>query len=142
MTINLQELMDLVSKETKKVRSKYHLTLGKLIAYLEAMPDKDAPVLFDFGGCPTSPHSYRGYYEDLAFERKPDEQADVKSFLGMCMYCLDTPFTGYKGGEFVMGPDTPLWFSAYGSAYEVAITGVQYDERDNIVTLVTKDLSL
>ena len=48
-----------------------NLTLGKLIAELEALPP-DTVVRFDFPEDkpqhPGEPDSYRGYYEDLAFE--------------------------------------------------------------------------
>jgi hypothetical protein len=59
------------------------------------------------------PHSYRGYYSDLSFE-KSDSKVMVKDLLEICKSTLNQTFTGYKGGDNVMGKDTPLWLADYG----------------------------
>lgn len=48
-------------------RSETQMTLGGMISALEAMPDNTKVTGLD------SPHSYRGYYSDLAFELKTEK---------------------------------------------------------------------
>lgn len=55
------------------------------------------PIAFD------SPHSYRGYYEQLAFEPAPGKTA---AELRQIAESARRVFTGYKGGEFLMDDDT------------------------------------
>lgn len=59
-----------------------------------------------------SPHSYRGYYEDLAFE--PAENVTVASMLELAEGCIGRVFEGYKGGEYTMGEHSTVWLSQYG----------------------------
>ena len=67
--------------------------------------------------------SYRGYYSDLAFE--PDgEEITVGEFLKVCENALDTTYEGYKGGDFLMGSNTPLWISSYGEVSSIAIMDI------------------
>ncbi len=93
-------------------RANYHLTLGKAINKLSAL-DANMPIVFDSGESPGEPHSYRGYYSDLSLapDNKPravkDVLADLKSANG-------ATFTGYKGGDFPMGDNTPLWAARHG----------------------------
>lgn len=104
---DLQAMMKGMSIEWQRVRAKTQLTLGKLISILEAMDQKMMIEGFD------NPHSYRGYYEDLAFERS-ENKIKVSKALKMCRDAMGNVFVGYKGGDFVMGALTPLWISEYG----------------------------
>lgn len=121
--MDMQAYVDALSEEWRKDRSKYHLTLGALHAALqEANPD--ALVLLDGGDTsPSDPDSYRGYYSDLAFEcvqplRKVSELlVDVSDAIG-------ATFQGYKGGDFTMHADTPLWVSHYGHASGTAMVAI------------------
>ncbi|MCK5609620.1 hypothetical protein KAR91_47535 [Candidatus Pacearchaeota archaeon] len=84
------------------------LTLGELIKYLEGL-DPEQIARYGIG----EPHSYRGFYEDLAFELKKDVThgkmlADAKGALGFT-------YTGYKGGDFTMSEHTDVWLAEYGS---------------------------
>jgi hypothetical protein len=55
-----------------------------------------------------NPHSYRGYYDELAFEviRK---ETPIANILDDVKSAVDTTYEGWKGGEFKMGKDTPIW---------------------------------
>lgn len=124
--MNIQETIELMSKSWRQSRGQYHLTLGKVIKQLGSETgskvfDSELPIEFIDGGSPCSPHSYRGYYSDLAFETGPTIK--VKDFLEMCQKALGKTFVGYKGGDFVMGEDTPLWRANYGCCGE-AIMGM------------------
>lgn len=106
--MNMQALIDGMSAQWQRERAETQMTLGKLIAALEAMPANA-----DIAGL-TGPHSYRGYYSDLAFE--PTE-GTVKAgdLLAACKGAMGQVFEGYKGGDYVMGSLTPVWVSYYGT---------------------------
>jgi len=85
------------------------MNLGKLIEELRnADPDYIAPIGF------AAPRSYRGYYEDVAFE--PAENVSVASMLRHAESALGATFEGYKGGEYTMGEWTTCWISNYGES--------------------------
>lgn len=84
------------------------MTLANLIAFLEKA-DSDLKVLHGF----SSPHSYRGYYERLAFE--PAADVTVKSMLDCAKSALGSTYEGYKGGEYTMGEYTECYLAEYGS---------------------------
>lgn len=102
--MDIQTLIDAMSAQRQMERSQSQMTLGELIARLEAMP-ADAPVNLD------EPHSYRGYYRDLAFE--PGEST-AGAVLDAARAALGATFEGYKGGDYVMGKSTPMWVASYG----------------------------
>ena len=109
--MDIQAIFDARSKTWRQERSESQLTLGDLIAALEQMPP-ETPVNFD------APHSYRGYYCDLAFERSM-ETVFASQALSVCKSeCLGKVFTGYKGGDYVMSKTTPVWIASYGCCGE------------------------
>lgn len=85
------------------------LQLKELIEELEKMPS-DGIIPFGFG----EPMSFRGYYDELAFE--PVENAKVSDMLNYAREAMGSTFTGYKGGDFEMGEGTNCWIASYGSA--------------------------
>jgi hypothetical protein len=100
------------------------IALGDLIALLEARP-QDQGVSFDFCGLvPTSVDSYRGYYDHLAMGWSADGAPKVADLLGRLREALGAVFTGYKGGEFRMDADTPMWVANYGRSDSTAIIGI------------------
>ena len=105
--MNLQELINGMSAQWQRERSETQLTLGKLIAVLEGMPMHTQVANL------RNPNSYRGYYSDLYFERQEGERP-ASDLLTDCKAAMGQEFTGYKGGEYVMGARTPLWIATYG----------------------------
>ena len=105
--MNLQAMMDGLSAQWQRERAETQLTLGALIAALEAMP-ADAQV-----ANLREPDSYRGYYSDLYFERQ-DGTRPASELLADCKAAMGQVFTGYKGGDYVMGAMTPLCIATYG----------------------------
>lgn len=105
--MNLQHLIDGMNANMQKARAETQLTLGGLIKALEAMP-ADAKVT-NLREC----HSYRGYYDDLAFKRRDGTRRSAE-LLADCQLAMGRVFGGYKGGDYVMGERTPLWVSEYG----------------------------
>ena len=104
--MDLQALFDGMGARWQRERAESQMTLGALIATLEQMPP-DAMV----DGL-RRPHSYRGYYEDLAFERA--EWVTARTALAMCRLAIGRVFEGYKGGDYMMDLLTPLWIADYG----------------------------
>lgn len=90
-------------------RSKSGLTLGGLIIRLHELPqDMMMQSLF-------YPHSYRGYYDDLAFEpSQPSDVRKVSDQLADCKKIVGRVFNGYKGGDYTVRYETPVWIAEYG----------------------------
>lgn len=91
------------------------MTPRKLIEFLEKA---DQSIIVPHG-FPT-PHSYRGYYEDLAFA--PAENVSIASMLAHAKSAMGKTFTGYKGGEFTMGEYTDCWLSEYSMSSQESIS--------------------
>jgi hypothetical protein len=121
--MDLQALFDAIGAADRKTRSNYHMTLGRMIAELEKCDPLAVVSLSDDGMSPGDANSYRGYYSDLSFEPE-DGPVSVEKYLRECRNALGETFEGYKGGDFIMGEDTPLWISTYGSASGRAIVGL------------------
>ena len=84
------------------------MSLGGIIARLEREdPERILPIGF------ADPHSYRGYYEQLAFE--PRRNISIGDVLEAARSALGATYEGYKGGEYTMGQYTACWISHYGS---------------------------
>ena len=83
------------------------MTLGDLINTLKkADPSQVVPLGFN------APHSYRGYYEDVAFF--PAYNVTIRTMLDSAYGALNKTFAGYKGGEFTMHEYTTVWLAEYG----------------------------
>lgn len=133
--MDVEKLIETAMTTAANERSRYHVTLGALIAELEkASPT--ATVVFDSGLSPTAPHSYRGYYSDLAFEAS-SIPISVRSLLTLAQDALGATFEGYKGGDFVMEKKTPLWAASYGSCGRAIVAISQEDDR---IVLITKNV--
>lgn len=139
MINSMQALFDAMGDAERKTRSEYHLTLDALLGMLTIFCDEGdqlTTVVFDAGGAPFFPHSYRGYYSDLAFDIT-EEDTTAQQLLTHCEESLGTTFVGWKGGDFIMGGDTPLWMSEEGHTGR-AIMGVE--KRVGKIALITKQI--
>ena len=84
------------------------MILNDLIKWLEHQ-NPDSVIRHGFG----EPYSYRGYYEDVAFE--PESNTTIGEMLRCAKYALGRTFTGWKGGEFTMEGFTECWISEQGT---------------------------
>ena len=136
--MDLQKMMDAMSEMNRNTRSDYHLTLGKAIEGLSKFEEKES-IRFDYEDkAPGNPHSYRGYYSDLSFEPcQIGERANVGSFLEDLKESLNVEFTGWKGGEFYMGENTPLWVATEGECGRAIIDILH---RDDGLIITTKEI--
>lgn len=131
--MDFQKLFDAMSDESRRDRSKYHLTLGGLISFLEGV-DASFPVKDSLGRSVGGMDSYRGYYADLAVGFDPQTAGEL---LETAKDAIGTTFQGYKGGDFLMNSDAPLWVAAYGYCGPAVIDAAVVD---GTVVLTTKDL--
>lgn len=100
----------------------------------------DALLLLDQGAtlhdAPRKPHSYRGWYERLAFEAGHDTST-VGQFRELLTSCLGGTFTGYKGGEYTMHKDTLVHLANYSQTGQ-EIVGLAVKE-DGVYILTEED---
>ncbi len=87
------------------------MELGELITALE---QADARLVVPSGF--TNPHSYRGYYDELAFE--PAANVTVAAMLADARSALGATYQGYKGGDFTMREHTDCWLATWGGLGE------------------------
>jgi hypothetical protein len=71
------------------------MNLGELIKRLEEA-NQEQIVKIGFG----NPHSYRGYYSEVAFEIQ--ENVTVQHMLNSAKEALGTTYEGWKGGDYTM----------------------------------------
>lgn len=115
------------------------MTLDELITNLNACPDHDEPIRFTGAneGNPGLFHSWRGVYAHLAIDLQP-ETITVGELLERASAAKGETFEGYKGGEYVMDGDTPVWCSEYGRSQSIAIVGI--NTATDPVSLLTYDI--
>ena len=119
--------IDAVFEFWQSERSESQMTLGKMIQALRSLP-ADMPI-HGLGEL----HSYRGYYNELAFEPSP-EQETASSLLKRCVDAVGQVFMGYKGGYFMMNKDTPLWISPYGHSGHFSKKIMGITEKGEVVS--------
>lgn len=127
--LGIAMVQDMASKMAlNKFKSSEAWTLGDLIKALEEWPDKADACRFGFGGlAPLGFDSYRGYYDHLALgfqtvNTYPDPT--VQDVLNWALKADGGVFYGYKGGEFQMDRDTPVWVANSGETSDTVIVGV------------------
>lgn len=122
------------------------LSLGQLIEAFERLPltyesqgeSNSKYVYFDFGQTyPVRLTSYRGSYSELAIafgHSGHDDYGRVSegfkrptadTVLTWLREALTTEFYGYKGGDYRMDVDTPVWVAQWGESGYTAIMGVR-----------------
>lgn len=128
--MDIQKFINDANKAWRNERANSQLTLGKLMEILKSFPsDKKVEKLFE-------PMSYRGYYDDIALKHSAEEQtvAELIDLLGNS--CLYKEFCGYKGGDFFMDDNTPVWIADYGCT-GLKIVGIIED--GNVLRFETKE---
>ena len=93
------------------------MNLGQFVQELRKYPLSALVTIEPFELYPTTFDSYRGYYNELALGysiEEPEKLMTVEDLIHEAINCIGKEFTGYKGGQFVMDTNTPLWISNYG----------------------------
>lgn len=119
----LQALINEGNRRAQEDRARAQLTLGELKDQLEKI-DGDV-LIYGLGEL----MSYRGYYSDLAFV-PVDNTVKARDVLIQVRNAMGEVFTGYKGGDYVMGRNTPLWLADYGDASGKRFMGLEVGSND------------
>lgn len=153
--LSMQDYLDTVIKVERQRRfsKSDQMSLGMMIEKLEEIKkneDKiikkykhEAIVIFDFADTfPTYIDSWRGCYCELALNFashskcvENEEEMTLTKFIEMLKKCIGKTFTGYKGGEYEMNEDTPVWVANYGASGNTAVVDIIDNEYD--VRIVT-----
>lgn len=97
-----------------------NMTLGELIDWLEKQ-DQTLIVKDGFG----SPHSDRGSYDELAFT--PEPKTTIGEMLSYAKSAEGCVFEGWKGGDFLMTRETPVYIGECGTCgEEITQTHLKY----------------
>lgn len=152
--MDFQEVIEnkVASDRAERMKTSPQLTLGELIARLEGMPthwDKgekgEKNIVFDFEyAIPTGLESWRGSYNELAltfdfkgydhFYKKEPKPIKITAFIKMLKEAIGKEYTGWKGGKFVMGKNTPIWVANSGNSGNTGVIGV-FDNEYELVLL-------
>ncbi len=134
----LEALLEEFSAKCREERiARGHMTLGVFIKELEKLPP-DALICFDTGAIPGKPLSYRGYYDELAFGYDGAPRTTVADMLAYARNAMGRVFEGYKGGDYVMHENTPLWGASYGTSNDGRmIMGVALGQE--MALIITQD---
>jgi len=149
----------------ERLKTSPQMTLGEMIAIIEPIAknqeeiikkyDHEASVVFDFEyAYPVGLSSWRGSYAELALEFsfvgygvdgftkienfEPKEMF-ISKFLELLKSALGKEYTGWKGGEFVMGKTTPIWVANSGNSGQTAVVGIKNDEHTIILETALLD---
>lgn len=104
------------------------MTIGALITRLrELSPSTD--VRYVFGGCPDlRVASYRGYYDEAALGWQGGDYGTEGVLAHDLAKALETQIgtvmTGWKGGEYPITRETPVWCDNAGNFSSCAVVGV------------------
>lgn len=133
------------------------LTLGELIEALEQWVSKneeeaggrvkalDRRVYFAFGwAIPTRLASYRGHYDHLAlgYTAGGDHTGKtimVRELLAELKGSVGKTHTGWKGGDYEMGLETPVWVDNPGHTSSTMILGMVNDTYDCHIRTAQED---
>ena len=110
------------------------MTLGELIKFLKT---RDSDEIMSPGvHCP---HSYRGYYSELALE--PTTSISVGQLLSELESVLNTELTGYKGGEYKMHEYVDVYIAGYGRCgFQINNTILAVMLRDDAKVALQKEM--
>lgn len=149
-------IQDYINKAVKLRREKSfeksdQLSLGMIIEKLKEIKKNEkeiikkykheATVVFDFADTfPTYIDSWRGAYNELALNfvshsncSHNEKEMTLTQFIDMLKKCIGKTFTGYKGGDYEMDEDTPVWVANYGASGSTAVIDIIDNEYEVII---------
>src|SRR5687767_2435193 len=107
------------------------MRLGELIDVLEKHRSNQT-VRFSDGTYPRAFNSWRGVYKWLTLEPGTQHIA-VSELLAQAKEADGGTFYGYKGGEYVMDRESPVWADNYGECSHYAIVASYVNEEDELI---------
>lgn len=117
-------------------------TLGRMIDALEQIARSDPDqisrqVRFDFYRLyPRFLGSWRGSYSEMGIsfgDGRYDEIPRLDRFLTLCRAAVGSLAPGWKGGEYEMTRDTPLWVAQPEDSGNTAVVGVRVTDHNGII---------
>jgi hypothetical protein len=139
--MDMQKMLDnaVAAMRNERLKTSAQLTIGEIIIHLGNLNNKNLPVLFNFEKArPTCLSSWRGSYCEIAFEyNNESEPKTAEKIIADLKEAIGKTYIGYKGGDFVMGKNTPVWVSNYGESDHRGVVGVE--ERADAIILLTAD---
>lgn len=130
-------------RRNRAFASSAQLTLGEIIEKLEKCGlthgenVEHKKVDYDFGtAIPTTLDSWRGSYTELALGYKLSgydnneehfTETTAETLLSELKSAIGKEFTGWKGGDFTMDADTPVWVANAGNSGNTGIIDVVDD---------------
>lgn len=135
--MNMDAIKELMDKAIQSDMGQGVMTLGELVARLENAQLKGAKKVAidgpdDLLGDGEEKHpghvdSYRGVYAHLAIE-PTSTPCEIEDLIARLREADGKTFTGYKGGNFTMNRNTPIWVSRRGEASEYAVVDVVFGD--------------
>lgn len=154
--MQMQDVFNAVVKAHRNstLKDSPQLTLGELIAKIKACgltwgtPEEAKTVEYDFGtAIPTDLGSWRGSYVELAlgyrltgYDVNSNEsglQCKAEDLLKELESAIGKTFTGWKGGEFEMSENTPVWVDNDGNTSHTGIVDV-FDDGWRIILITAR----
>jgi hypothetical protein len=133
------------AERQKEFNKSNQLSLGEMLLKLEPIIKKqkeiidkykhEATVSYDFEYLfPKTIDSWRGAYEELALDINLEgEPLKVTEFYNLLKSCIGKKFTGYKGGEFIMSKNTPVWVANYGNSGHTCVIDIVDNEYEVLI---------
>lgn len=119
----------------------HQMSLGAIIKAMSKY-DIHLPVYLDIADkeSPGTPHSYKDYPKDLAFEPTTDRVL-VGDFVSVLASCVDKSFMGFEKSDGfyadkIMRINTPCWISRMDIASNLGITDVLHNGTN--ILIITK----
>lgn len=169
MSMDFQKILSnaVDAQRAEELKNSPQLMLGEMILKLEWVKDKTKPLFIDLmNKRPKGIDSWRGIYAELAIQTEDfgSYQTDEveKEFSDMTFYkhkrigkknptveewikvlreAVGKTFTGYKGGGFTMGKNTPVYLAEYGaSSFKIDNKPVDEESYKNYKTVYFLDV--
>ena len=143
----MQGLIDEINRQSKLKEAKEY-NLGRFIKDLEKYRESLIEIIFDDGSSPVDFGSWRGVYNCLALEYDKNKNY-AETIYRKAYNTNNSIFVGYKGGDFIMDEDTPIYQANYGeSGVDIIKNGkeeyvykkiIGIKEQDGKVVIVTRE---
>lgn len=155
--MDFQTMLDnaVQAERQKELKNSPQLLLGELILKLESVKNKEIPLFIDImDKRPKGIASWRGSYCELAIQTEDfgnyngdkvtykseygdsyedinigKENPTVAEWIDVLKEAIGKTFVGYKGGDFLMSKNTPVWLAELGSS-SFKINDEEIDEKD------------
>lgn len=83
---------------------------------------------------------WRGIYSEIAIcPIEPSQTHTVQTQMELAIQSIGRTFTGYKGGDYTMTRETPVWVSPHGQADSYMVVGFEVLEDCVIIQIKERE---